>query len=122
MVRDASRRKEKYEGKIDADVMRTRITALKPSMVEQMESRSADLATLETEVKRVIEGQTTPIYGHQIPAYLNVGRELYRISKRFSGTTFDSEAEVVLDKWKAKGLATWALKLISTLFGYTYAG
>jgi len=122
MVREASRRKAKYEGKIDADVARTRILALKTSMVEQMESKSADLATVETEVKRVIEGQTTAIYGHQIPAYLNVGRELYKLSKKFSGTTFTSEAEVILDKWKAKGLATWALTLIAQLFGKTYTG
>jgi len=122
MVREASRRKQKYEAKIDADVMRSRILAQKTMMVEQQEARQADLATLEAETKRVIEGQTTPIYGHQIPAYLNVARELYGKSKTFGGKTFDVEAEVILDKWKAKGLSQWALTLIAKLFGYTYAG
>lgn len=120
MVRDAARRKAKYEAKVDADVMRSRITALKTSMVEQMESKSADLATVESEVKRVIEGQTTPIYGHQIPAYLNVGRQFYKLSKKFSGTTFGAEAEIILAKWASKGLEPWALTLIAKLFGYTY--
>jgi len=122
MVRDASRRKQKYEGKIDGDVFRSRILALKDTMVEQMEAKTADLATLEAEVKRVIEGETTVIYGHQIPAYLNVGRELYRLSKHFTGTTFTNEAEVVLDKWKAKGLSVWALAAIAKLFGKSYSG
>jgi len=120
MVRDASRRKQKYEGKIDADVMRSRILALKASMVEQVESKFADLATIETEVKRVIEGQKTPVYSHLIPFYLNVGRELYRIQKRFTGTTFSSEAKVTLDKWKARGLSQWCLTDIAKLFGVTY--
>jgi hypothetical protein len=120
MVRDAARRKEKYEAKIDADVMRSRILAHKDSMVAQMEAATADLATLETEVKRVIEGQTTPIFGHEIPAYLNVGRELWKLSRKFSGTTMASEADVILDKWKAKGLSQWALTLIAQLFGVTY--
>jgi len=122
MVRDASRRKQKYEAKIDADVMRSRILAHKASMVEQMEAATADLSTLESEVKRVLEGQTTPPYGHEIPAYLNVAREMYRISRRFSGGTRNQEFEVVLDKWKARGLTLVLLQEISKLFGYTYSG
>jgi hypothetical protein len=120
MVRDASRRKAKYEAKVDGDVARTRILALKSMMVEQMEVASADLSTLEAEIKKVIEGQTTPIYGHSIPAYLNVGRELYARRKKFSGTTFDSEATIVLEKWASRGLLAWALTLIAQLFGVTY--
>lgn len=120
MVRDASRRKQKYEAKIDADVMRSRILAHKTSMVEQMESRLADLATVESEVKRVVEGQTTPPYSHEIPALLNVGRELYRLSKRFSGGTFEAEAKLVCDKWSARGLNSDHIKAIAELFGYTW--
>jgi len=122
MVRDAARRKQKYEAKIDADVMRSRILAHKTAMVEQMESATAELATLEAEVKRVVEGMTTPVYTHLIPAYLNVGRQLYKLQKSFSGVTYSSECKVVLDKWKAKGLAVYVLKEIAKLFGYTYAG
>jgi len=121
MVRPASRRKEKYEAKIDADVARSRILAHKASMVEQMESASADLATMEAEVKRVVEAQAT-VYSHLIPAYLNVGRQLYRLSKTFTGETFKAECKVVCDKWKAKGLTSAILIAIAKLFGYTYAG
>jgi len=120
MVRDASLRKAKYEGKIDADVMRSRILALKDSMVAQVESKFADLATLEAEVKRVVEGQKTPVYSHLIPFYLNVGRELYRLQKRFTGSTYSSEAKISIDKWKARGLVQSVLTDIAKLFGITY--
>jgi len=119
MVREASRRKQKYEAKIDADVMRSRILAHKSAMVEQMEAKTADLATLETEVKRVVEAQPT-VYTHLIPAYLNVGRQLYKLQKNFSGKTYTAEAKLVLDKWKGKGLVQAILTEIAKLFGITY--
>jgi len=120
MVRSADRRKQKYEAKIDADVMRSRILALKSGMVEQVEAKFADLATLEAEVKRVVEAQTT-VYPHLIPFYLNVGRELYRLSKKFTGITFAVEGKVICDKWKARGLTSAIITEIAKLFGLTYA-
>jgi len=120
MVREASRRAQKYEGKIDADVSRTRILALKTTMVEQQQARQAELATNEAEIKRVVEGQATPVFGHQIPAYLNVGRQLYALSKKFSGVTFTSEAELIMDKWFDKGLDAFIIRAIGKLYGITY--
>jgi hypothetical protein len=120
MVRSAERRKAKYEAKVDADVFRSRILAQKTAMVTNMESAAADLATTEAEVKRVIENMTTPVYGHSIPAYLNVGRQLYKLSKKFSGATLNAEAQTVLVKWKAKGLDHHGLVEIAKLFGITY--
>ena len=120
MVRSAALRKAKYEAKIDADVQRSRILAQKDSMVTQMEAASANLAQVETDVKKAIEGQTTPIYGYQIPAYLNVGRKLASLQRKFSGTTFTAEATAALDQFEAKGLLGWALTLIAELFGVTY--
>jgi len=120
MVRDASRRKQKYAAKIDADVIRSRIMAFKGSMVEQMEAKTAELATLESNIKAVLEAQTTTVYSAFVPMYLNVGRELYKLSKKFGGSTFEAEAKIVLDKWKARGLAQAILTDIAALFGVTY--
>jgi len=119
MVRDASRRAQKYEGKIDADVSRSRILALKTTMVEQQQARQAELATNEAEIKRVVEGQTTPVYGHMIPAYLNVGRQILHLSKKFSGTTLQKEANEVCKKWKNKGLDQYIITAIAKLYGIT---
>jgi len=121
MVRSADRRVQKYEGKIDADVSRSRILALKTTMVEQQQTRQAELATNEAEIKKVVEGRTTPvIYGHAIPAYLNVGRQLYALSKKFGATTFTAEAKEVCDKWRTKGLDWVVLRDIAKLYGVTY--
>lgn len=120
MVREASRRKEKYEAKIDADVSRSRILALKTSMVEQQEARQAELATNEAEIKKTVEGGTTKVYGHMIPAYLNVGRQLFKLSKKFSGTTLTEEAKVIMDKWFSKGLDSFLIRAIGRLYGIEY--
>lgn len=121
MVREASRRTVKYAAKIDADVQRSRILALKDSMVEQVQARNAELATNEANIKTVVEASTPTIYGHQIPAYLNVGRELFKLSKKFTGTTFTKEADAVCDKWVVgKGLTEAVVTAIAKLYGVTY--
>jgi TRAP-type mannitol/chloroaromatic compound transport system substrate-binding protein len=120
MVRDATRRAAKFEGKIDADVMRSRITALKDSMVEQMQAKAAELATLEANIKSVVENASETVYSHQIPAYLNVGREIYKKSKNFTGKTFEGEATAILCKWHQKGLKEAVLTDIAKLFGITW--
>jgi hypothetical protein len=120
MVRPATRRRQKYEAKIDPDVLRSRILAFKSAMTEQMDEKASELATLETQVKSILEAQTTTIYSPFIPMYLNVGRELYRLSKKFGGKTFEGEAVAVLDKWKTRGLNKDVLSEIAGLFGVTY--
>jgi hypothetical protein len=120
MVKSADKRKAKYEAKIDADVQRSRILAQKDAMVSNAEGAMANLAQLETEVKAAIEGSTPTIYSHEIPAYLNVGRQLWRLQNKFSGTTFAGESAAVLGKWHDRGLDDTALGLIAALFGITY--
>jgi hypothetical protein len=120
MVRDATHRKAKYEAKIDADVIRSRITALKPSMAEQMDSASAELATVETNVKAILEASTTTIFSCYNPMYLNAGRELYSKQKRFGGGTFQAESGVILDKWLTRGLNGKVLENIGQLFGSSW--
>jgi len=120
MVRSATYRKAKYTAKIDADVQRSRISALKDSMAEQMQTASAELATVETNVKAILEAETSAISSIFVPQYLNVGRQLYRLSKKFGGSTFDLEAGVVCDKWVSRGLKGQVVEKIAQLFGSTW--
>lgn len=120
MVREATLRKKKYESKIDADVIRSRIEKLKDTMVSQVSDRYPELATIEANVKAVVEAITPAIPSMFLPAYLNVGRELYGLSRRFSGATFGLEAQVCLNKWYARGLNASALQGIAKLFGVTW--
>jgi hypothetical protein len=120
MVKSADKRKSRYEAKIDADVQRSRILAQKDAMVANAEGAMANLAQVETEVKNAIEGLSPTIYSHQIPAYLNVGRELWAKNNKFSGATFQGEAAAILGKWAYRGLTAAALTAIAALFGVEY--
>jgi len=115
MVRPQVYRVKKYENKITGDVVKARIDALKDVMVEQQSVRFSDLVNLENTIKSIIEPEGVPTI--MIPHYLNFGRELYSLTQRFSGATLDTEAKLVFDKWKARGLTVNLLKAIGSAFG-----
>lgn len=120
MVKSAARRAAKYEAKIDADVQRTRILALKADMVLNATAAQGSLATIEAEIKKILEGNETPPWGYQIPSLLNVARNLFALSNRFSGATFTAEAGAALDAFYARGLSDDYLIPIAAYFGITW--
>jgi len=120
LVRPAVYRQKKYDGKIDADVIRTRINSLKPIMVEQATNRFTDLESIESQIKSIVEG--TNVATIQIPFYLNVGRQLYKLSNKFSGQTLQNEACLVKQKWVARGLDATLIDQIADLFGIDTTG
>ncbi len=115
MVRPQTYRIKKYDAKITGDVVKARFDALKSVMVEQQEVRFSDLVNLENTVKSIVEPKGVPTI--LIPHYLNFGRELYSITQRFSGATLNTEATLVYQKWKARGLDPALLKAIAQAFG-----
>lgn len=120
MVRTADRRKAKYEAKIDADVQRSRILAQKDSMVTNAEGMFAQLAQMEQEVKVAIMNLAITVPSIMIPAYLNVGRELWKKQQKFTGKTYNQECALTLAKWASRGLIASALTAVAALFGVTY--
>ena len=102
MVRDATRRKRRYEEKIDPDVIGARFRDLKDVMVDQQSEYFPQIANVEAKVKQEVEAAGVPSY--QVAQYINVGRECYSIAKRFSQATRDQEAQRVVDKWASRGL------------------
>jgi len=120
MVKPADRRAAKYAAKIDADVQRTRILALKTDMTANQAPASASLATLEAEIKKILEGNTTPPWGYEIPMLLNVARKLFKLSVSFSANTFEAEAGAWLDQCAARGIEAIYLTPIAAYFGVTY--
>jgi len=115
LVRPQVYRIKKYEGKVVGDVVKARFDALKETMAEQQEVRFSDLVNLENTVKGIVEPQGVPTI--LIPHYLNFGRELYSLTQRFSGVTLNTEATLVFQKWKARGLQVALLKAIGSAFG-----
>jgi len=102
VVRSEVYRARKFEGKIDPEATRLRIAALKEDMVEQQLQRQSELVSLEKDIKGIVEAQGVPTIF--VPQYLNVGRQLWSLSGRFSGATFVNEAQTTARKWVARGL------------------
>ena len=115
LVRHETYRTRKYEGKIDPEAIRLRITALKDMMVEQVEAKFAELALVERKAKQVCEAAGVPTY--QIPAYLNFARQCYRIGKNFSQTTQLNEVYFRYSTWVSRGLTASILADIAQLCG-----
>lgn len=120
MVRPQTYRIKKYQGKVVGDVIKARFDALKDAMVEQQQVRFSDLENLEMTIKSIVEPQGVATI--LIPHYLNFGRELYSLVQRFSGATLNSEATLVFQKWKARGLTVALLKAIGSAFGIDTSG
>jgi hypothetical protein len=115
MVRSEVYRARKFEGKMDPDAVRSRIAALKEDMVEQTLQRQSELVGLEKDIKGIVEPQGVPTI--LIPQYLNVGRQLWSLSGRFRGATFQSEAQLLAQKWVGRGLDKDIVNLILGHFG-----
>jgi hypothetical protein len=115
MVRPQVYRQKKYEAKVSGDVVKARFDALKEVMAEQTSERFADLQNVEEIVKSIVEPEGEPTI--LLPHYMNFGRQLYSLSQRFGGATLKTEAKLVYDKWKTRGLKPEILKSIAGAFG-----
>jgi len=116
MVRSEVYRARKHAAKIDPDAIRSRFAALKADIAEQMTQRQAELVSLETDLKTMIlEPAGVPTIF--IPQYLNVGRQLFSLSGRFTGVTFANEAQVIAEKWVHRGLDKGIVNKILEYFG-----
>lgn len=120
MVRPQVYRIKKYEGKVVGDVVKARFDSLKDSMVEQQQVRFSDLENIENTIKGIVEPQGVATI--LVPHYLNFGRELYKLTQKFSGTTLDNEALICFTKWKSRGLTVAILKTIGSAFGLDTSG
>lgn len=116
MVRHPAYRRKKYESKIDGDVVKQRFAAMKETMQEQVDAAFTELASLEDSVKtEILEPEGIPSVF--IPAYLNVARQIWKLTKRFTGKTLEVEAHIVANKWYERGLKPDILNAILAKFG-----
>jgi len=120
MVREASRREKKYEAKVDAEVLSRQTTALKPLMVKGQRDYFPQITSLEQRIKRLVEAKGVTTL--QVRDYLNFGREMLDLSKRFSGTTLNAEAQLKVNKWSERGLDGSTLVEVAQLVGITPIG
>jgi len=115
LVRPAEYRRRKYDGKIDADAIANRFERLAMHIREGMKSKIPALVEIEENIKSLCEKYgVASIF---LPAYYNVGRELYAVCIKHIGATREAEAQLVLNKWATRGLNTDLLAEIGRKFG-----
>ena len=101
-VRPASRRLDKWDAMFTGDVVSTKLAAYKDKMREQLATIFPEQEALENEVKLILAEAGTPTILN--PGYLNFGRQVLKLAKKFSGAQLLNAVDVVLNKWVANSL------------------
>ena len=115
MVREAERRKRKYEKNVDGDQVGRAFKAQKDIMVDQEKTYFPQITLIEMKTKKLCEAQGIATY--LIPQYINYARECYSKAKRFSQDTLKNELQYLANKWTSRGLLGSKLQEIAKIFG-----
>ena len=111
---DPTKRTERWMVKYNLERVSKTLADMQGKMAEHYTAAMVGLCAMETDVKQVINacGVSTSQY---VP-YLNFGRQLYKLSKQrgISGESFAMAAQVLLDKWAARGCDPEVLAKIRT--------
>ena len=104
----------RWKAKYNVERVKDTLNDLREDMAIRYEVAMTELSVMEGKVKEVINayGVSTSQY---VP-YLNFGRQLYKLSRQqhISGESFAMAAQVLLDKWKARGCDPKVLAKIRT--------
>jgi len=116
-TRHYTKRKNKFQGKVDEEVYSSRTTALKTMMVTQQEVTTAQQTRIESIVGDYCHAQG--FYGIELHHYRNFSMELWGLTRIFKAATLNKEASEKAKKWKSRGLSQTHLDAIAKLFGIT---
>ena len=111
---DPNQRRMNWRIKTDTGKVKAILDDLRPDMLKHYEAAVASLCEMETKTRQTLNaaGVHTIFY----VAYLNYARQLYKLSRQqgISGESFALGAQVLLDKWSARGLDSTVLARIRT--------
>ena len=111
---DATRRAANWQAKYNVERVKQTLEDKREKMAERYRAAVAPLVTMEGKVKEVLNGcgVSTALY---VP-YLNFGRQLYKLSRQqnIQGESLAMAAQVLLDKWAARGCDPDVLAKIRT--------
>jgi len=111
---DPNQRLMNWQVKTDTGKVKAILDDLRPDMLKHYEAAVASLCEMETKARQTLNaaGVHTIMY---VP-YLSYARQLYKLSRQqsISGESFALGAQVLLDKWSARGLDPNVLAAIRT--------
>jgi len=111
---DVTRRLSRWKAKFSPDIAAQTTARIFADMSERYEAALVALTTMETETKQVLSA--SGIDTMFIVFYLDFARQLFRLSRSrtISGPTLAREAQVLLTKWRDRGLRPDVLAAIRT--------
>jgi hypothetical protein len=111
---DPTQRLNNWTIKTETGKVKAILDDKRPDMLKRYEAAIASLCEMETKARQTLNsaGVQTIMY---VP-YLSYARQLYKLSRQrgISGESFAIQAQVLLDKWANRGLATAVLARIRT--------
>jgi acyl-CoA reductase-like NAD-dependent aldehyde dehydrogenase len=101
---DVTRRISRWKAKFSPDIAAQTTSRIFADMTERYEAAMVALSSMETQTKQVLDA--SGIDTMYIVFYLDYARQLFRLShgRSISGATLAREAQVLLEKWQARGL------------------
>ena len=101
---DVTRRLSRWKAKFSPDIATQTTARIFADMTERYEAAMLALSRMEIETKQVLDA--SGIDTMYIVFYLDYARQLFRLShgRSISGPTLAREAQVLLEKWAARGL------------------
>lgn len=111
---DVARRLSRWKAKYSPEIAAQTTARIYDDMSERYQASMVALCTMETETKQVLDG--SGIDTMYIVFYLDFARQLFKLShgRTISGPTLAKEAQVLLEKWQARGLKPEVLAAIRT--------
>jgi hypothetical protein len=110
---DLTRRISAWEAKSDPERVKLTLDKIHPQMTARYRAAMADLFAMEEQVRQTLNMQNVHTI-HYVP-YLNFGRQMHKMAKQtISGNSAQLAAQVLLEKWAARGLDPNVLAAIRT--------
>jgi len=101
---DVTRRISRWKAKFSPDIAAQTTARIFADMTARYEASMLALSSMELDTKQVLSA--SGIDTMYIVFYLDYARQLFRLShgRSISGPTLAREAQVLLEKWQARGL------------------
>jgi len=110
---DPSQRIAKWNAKFKTDRVKAILDDQLTNMAGNVQAVFPLITAMELQVKQTLDALGVSIA--QYAYYLDFGRELWRLTRKdISGETAAMEADVLLQKWVARGLTQAVLEAIRT--------
>ena len=100
---DPNQRGMNWQIKTDTTRVKQILDDRRPDMLKRYEAAIASLCEMETKARQTLNA--AGVHSIFYVAYLSYARQLYKLSRQqgISGESFALQAQVLLDKWAARG-------------------